>query len=225
MQAVGTCWCLFPGLGIPSLFGIPNSGIGKGLVRSELLNSFLLVFSGRMAGCFHTFVLMLTYYFALGACYTAPISNQLDSVPEKVLTEHAQARVETLPGYPGKLPSAHYSGYLPIQNRQISPKVFYYLATSERDPRKDPLILILPGGPRCSSFSSFLYENGPFRPQAAPDAKGRLPQARQDGKDADDLDPKVSLKGNPFSWSKVASVLYIDTTTGKPISPFSTSPS
>lgn len=38
--------------------------------------------------------------------------------------------------------------------------LFYYLVLSERDPAADPVVLWLNGGPGCSSFDGFVYENG-----------------------------------------------------------------
>ncbi|KAK1269287.1 Serine carboxypeptidase-like 2 [Acorus gramineus] len=38
--------------------------------------------------------------------------------------------------------------------------MFYYFVKSERSPREDPLIVWLTGGPGCSSFMGFAFENG-----------------------------------------------------------------
>jgi len=71
------------------------------------------------------------------------------------------------------------------------------MAESERDPLNDPVVLWLNGGPGCSSFDAFVYEHGPFLFSASsPDgiSNGELPL----------------LKPNPFSWSKVATMIYLD---------------
>ncbi|KAL5206451.1 hypothetical protein ABZP36_034660 [Zizania latifolia] len=106
------------------------------------------------------------------------------------------ALVRGLPGFDGALPSKHYAGYVTV-DEQHGRNLFYYLVESERDPAKDPLVLWLNGGPGCSSFDGFVYEHGPFNFESGGSA-GSLPK----------------LHFNPYSWSKVSSVIYLDSPAG-----------
>ncbi|KAH9734386.1 serine carboxypeptidase-like 20 [Citrus sinensis] len=101
------------------------------------------------------------------------------------------ALVSQLPGFHGSLPSKHYSGYVTIVDSAKTEKnLFYYFVVSERNPSKDPVVLWLNGGPGCSSLDGFIYEHGK--------SKGRMP----------------ILHLNPYSWSKVSNVLYLDSPAG-----------
>ncbi|KAL3616297.1 Serine carboxypeptidase-like 20 [Castilleja foliolosa] len=106
------------------------------------------------------------------------------------------ALVSTLPGFNGTLPSKHYSGYITLDEAH-GKKLFYYFVESERNSAKDPIVLWLNGGPGCSSFDGFVYEHGPFNFEAGK-TRGSLP----------------TLHLNPYSWSKVSSVLYLDSPSG-----------
>ncbi|AQK40469.1 Serine carboxypeptidase-like 20 [Zea mays] len=107
------------------------------------------------------------------------------------------ALVTRLPGFDGaKLPSKHYAGYVTV-DEHVGSKLFYYLVESERDPARDPVVLWLNGGPGCSSMDGFVYEHGPFNFESG-GSSGNL--------------PKLHL--NPYSWSKVSSVIYLDSPSG-----------
>lgn len=54
--------------------------------------------------------------------------------------------------------------------------------------------LWLNGGPGCSSFDGWVYEQGPF--------KLSLPRG--------DRKAPVKLSENPFAWSKAATVIFLD---------------
>ncbi|XP_051787611.1 cathepsin A-like [Erpetoichthys calabaricus] len=97
--------------------------------------------------------------------------------------------VTYLPGLSFKPNFRQWSGYL-----QASPGKYlhYWFVTSQRDPEKDPLVLWLNGGPGCSSLDGFLSENGPF-------------YVSEDG---------VNLYMNPYSWNKIANVLYLESPVG-----------
>ncbi|KAJ9176107.1 hypothetical protein P3X46_011454 [Hevea brasiliensis] len=103
------------------------------------------------------------------------------------------ALITYLPGFIGNFPSKHYSGYVSVGEKNL----FYYLVVSERNPSKDPVVLWLNGGPGCSSFDGFVYEHGPFNFEARK-PKGSLP----------------ILHLNPYSWSKVSTIIYLDSPAG-----------
>ncbi|KAL1292041.1 hypothetical protein HN51_060504 [Arachis hypogaea] len=104
--------------------------------------------------------------------------------------------VNQVPGFDGKLPSKHYAGYVTV-DEDHGKNLYYYFVESECDPKKDPVVLWLNGGPGCSSFDGFVYEHGPFNFEK-PKAKGVL--------------PKLTL--NKYSWSKVSNIIYLDSPAG-----------
>ncbi|XP_021625402.1 serine carboxypeptidase-like 18 isoform X2 [Manihot esculenta] len=104
--------------------------------------------------------------------------------------------VETLPGYPGKLPFKLETGYVGVGDMEEL-QLFYYFVESERNPVRDPLLLWLTGGPGCSAFSGLVYEIGPLNFDF--DAfNGSLP----------------SLIQNEYSWTKVANIIFLDAPVG-----------
>ena len=104
-------------------------------------------------------------------------------------------RVKSMPGFSGELPSAHFAGYINVNN-STGRNLFYYMVSSEGDPASDPLVIWLNGGPGCSSFDGWVYEHGPFVFTHDGDGAG------------------IPSHVNPFSWSKAASMLYIDSPSG-----------
>ncbi|XP_023549196.1 serine carboxypeptidase-like 20 [Cucurbita pepo subsp. pepo] len=104
--------------------------------------------------------------------------------------------ISELPGFSGSFPSKHYSGYVEIDEKH-GRNLFYYFVESERNPSEDPVVLWLNGGPGCSSFDGFVYEHGPFNFEAANTSDGL---------------PKLHL--NPYSWSKVSNIIYLDSPAG-----------
>ncbi|KAK9756278.1 hypothetical protein RND81_01G086400 [Saponaria officinalis] len=114
-----------------------------------------------------------------------------------VLSESApkSALVTQLPGFNGIFPSKHYSGYVTIDESH-GRKLFYYFVESERSPAKDPVVLWLNGGPGCSSFDGYVYEHGPFN----------FEKSTTEGL------PKMHI--NPYSWSKVSNIIYLDSPAG-----------
>ncbi|XP_054795231.1 LOW QUALITY PROTEIN: serine carboxypeptidase-like 18 [Prosopis cineraria] len=97
-----------------------------------------------------------------------------------------------LPGFQGPLPFHLETGYVGVGESE-GVQLFYYFVKSERNPRQDPLILWLTGGPGCSALSSLLFEIGSlhFRME---EYNGTLP----------------TLVLNPDSWTKVSSIIFVD---------------
>eukprot|EP00927_Polykrikos_kofoidii_P076899 TRINITY_DN73912_c0_g1_i1.p1 TRINITY_DN73912_c0_g1~~TRINITY_DN73912_c0_g1_i1.p1 ORF type:complete len:579 (-),score=71.91 TRINITY_DN73912_c0_g1_i1:14-1750(-) len=83
-----------------------------------------------------------------------------------------------------------YAGYYTIRGTGASPspRYFFWLLESRREPTIDPLLMWLNGGPGCSSISGLLTENGPCRL----DAHGK------------------STVNNPYSWTDRANVIWVD---------------
>uniref|UniRef100_A0A1D1XYN8 Carboxypeptidase n=2 Tax=Anthurium amnicola TaxID=1678845 RepID=A0A1D1XYN8_9ARAE len=113
----------------------------------------------------------------------------VSAAPESALVTH-------LPGFDGTFPSKHYAGYVTVDESH-GRNLYYYFVVSEGNPASDPVVLWLNGGPGCSSFDGFVYEHGPFNFEAG-NGLGSL--------------PKLHL--NPYSWSKVSSILYLDSPAG-----------
>ncbi|XP_011627623.1 serine carboxypeptidase-like 7 isoform X1 [Amborella trichopoda] len=112
------------------------------------------------------------------------------------ITADSSARVEFLPGFEGALPFDFFSGYISVDEVNEY-RLFYYLIKSENNPSKDPLLLWLTGGPGCSGFSGLVIETGPLRIKVE-EYNGTLP----------------ALRYNPYSWTKVANVIYVDSPIG-----------
>lgn len=75
-----------------------------------------------------------------------------------------------------------------IKVTSLKDQLFYWFFPSQGNPNTDPLVLWLTGGPGCSSEIAIFIENGPMN-----------------------LNPKnLSVSVNPYSWNKVANVLYVD---------------
>ncbi|PKI45093.1 hypothetical protein CRG98_034477 [Punica granatum] len=120
----------------------------------------------------------------------------------------AGSLITNLPGFEGRLPSQHHAGYVSINGKPTGKKnLFYYFVASQRNPSKDPVVLWLNGGPGCSSFDGFVYEHGPFNFQPG-NSGGSFP----------------ILQLNPYSWSKVSNIIYLDSPCGVGLS-YSDNPS
>ncbi|XP_010065816.2 serine carboxypeptidase-like 18 [Eucalyptus grandis] len=101
--------------------------------------------------------------------------------------------VQTLPGFPGRLPFKLETGYISVGEVEF----FYYFVQSTGNPGADPLILFMNGGPGCSGLNAFLYQIGPLKFNIT-DYIGGLP----------------SLLYEPNAWTKTANIIFIDAPVG-----------
>ncbi|WJX43172.1 sinapoylglucose--choline O-sinapoyltransferase [Trifolium repens] len=106
---------------------------------------------------------------------------------------YSSSKVEVLPGFEGSLPFELETGYVGLGETDDDMQVFYYFIKSENNPKKDPLMLWLTGGPGCSSFSGLVYEIGPIAFEIK-EYDGSVP----------------SLVSRPQSWTKLCSIIFVD---------------
>ncbi|OAO93684.1 hypothetical protein AXX17_AT5G33520 [Arabidopsis thaliana] len=104
--------------------------------------------------------------------------------------------VKSLPGFEGQLPFELETGYIGVGEEE-EVQLFYYFIKSERNPKEDPLILWLTGGPGCSAISGLLFENGPLTMKLDV-YNGTLP----------------SLVSTTYSWTKTSSIIFLDQPVG-----------
>jgi len=105
-----------------------------------------------------------------------------------------QDKVTSLPFCKGNL-GVQYSGYITV-NATAGKALHYWFVESRGDPYNDPLILWLNGGPGCSSMDGFFYEQGPFH------------------FDQNDDPLNLTLVDNPWTWTKLANVIFLEAPAG-----------
>ncbi|KAK7283237.1 hypothetical protein RIF29_12629 [Crotalaria pallida] len=104
--------------------------------------------------------------------------------------------VQFLPGFQGQLPFTLETGYVGVGSeteKEEEAEFFYYFIESENNPKEDPLLLWLSGGPYCSSFTGLAYEIGPLAFKEE-EYNGSLP----------------NLVLRPESWTKVSNIIFVD---------------
>ncbi|XP_071785097.1 lysosomal protective protein-like [Asterias amurensis] len=102
----------------------------------------------------------------------------------------AEDEVKNLPGVAGPLSSKQYSGYLKGSG---TVRLHYWFVESQTDPKNDPVILWLNGGPSCSSLEGYLSELGPYWVNSY---------------------GNKTLSVNEYSWTKVANVIFLESPAG-----------
>ncbi|CAN6539770.1 unnamed protein product [Malus baccata var. baccata] len=121
-----------------------------------------------------------------------PLSN----VCSQMLPVSNSQLVKFLPGFQGPLPFELETGYVGVGEEE-EVQLFYYFVKTERKPEEAPLMLWLTGGPGCSSLTALLYEIGPLNFNIE-QYNGSLP----------------TLTLNPYAWTKVSSIIFVDSPVG-----------
>lgn len=83
-----------------------------------------------------------------------------------------------------------YSGYFTV-NKQYNSNLFFWFFPSLGDPKNDPVVLWLQGGPGATSLFGLFAENGPFT-----------------------VKTKKGLKLRKYAWTNAHSMIYIDNPVG-----------
>lgn len=96
--------------------------------------------------------------------------------------------IKSLPGLQKQPMFRQYSGYLEALNKR---HLHYWFMESTSNPSTDPVVLWLNGGPGCSSMLAVLTEHGPYS-----------------------IQPDASLKYNPYSWNRLANIIYLESPAG-----------
>ncbi|KAM3342384.1 serine carboxypeptidase-like 9 [Capsicum galapagoense] len=122
--------------------------------------------------------------------------------PERVVA--AGSPVKFLPGFKGPLPFELETGYIGVGDSD-DVQLFYYFVKSESNPKSDPLILWLTGGPGCSALSGLLFEIGPITFEPVEYGEFRPAEYNRS---------LPSLVLNPHTWTKVASLIFLDLPVG-----------
>ncbi|XP_010472300.1 PREDICTED: serine carboxypeptidase-like 9 isoform X1 [Camelina sativa] len=104
--------------------------------------------------------------------------------------------VKFLPGFEGPLPFELETGYIGI-DKEENVQFFYYFIKSEKNPKEDPLIIWLNGGPGCSCLSGLFFENGPLALKSEV-YNGSVP----------------SLVSTTYSWTKTTNIIFLDQPVG-----------
>ncbi len=99
-------------------------------------------------------------------------------------------RITHLPGLDYDPGFDQFAGYLTVNEKQQR-KLFYWYVESQNDPATDPVVLWTNGGPGCSGLLGFGTEHGPFY-----------------------IDRHGDFSPNPYSWNKIANMIYIEQPAG-----------
>jgi cathepsin A (carboxypeptidase C) len=136
---------------------------------------------------FLTWLISLAIISTVATPTKAVQGKQLDDVITSYLNEPKNYTLTEAPVEEGFCDTTkQMSGYFKIDGSK-SKNYFYWFFESRNDPKNDPFIIWLTGGPGCSSMLALLGENGPCT-----------------------VNDDLSLKRNEFSWNTKANIMWID---------------
>jgi len=121
----------------------------------------------------------------LQSVWTTNANGEKERVIDGHLHPYSLRTKKVDPGTLGVDKVKQYSGYL--DDDEDDKHLFYWFFESRNDPKNDPVVLWLNGGPGCSSLTGLFMELGPS-------------SITKDGK----------VKYNPYSWNANASVIFLD---------------
>ena len=123
--------------------------------------------------------------------HTTKMKSQKSTIDLRSYTKAARDdHIHDLPGLHYDPGFQQFAGYLTV-DPDHGRNIFYWYVESQGNPAEDPVVLWTNGGPGCSGFVGLGTEHGPY-------------YIRQNG----------TLSANPFSWNKLANVLYIEQPAG-----------
>ncbi|RCK55575.1 Carboxypeptidase Y [Candida viswanathii] len=120
---------------------------------------------------------------------TAASTSDFEVLSNDEFSDYSLRVKETFPETLGLDTVKQYTGYLDIDS--LDKHFFYWFFESRNDPKNDPIILWLNGGPGCSSATGLFFELGPSS-----------------------INKTLHPVHNPYSWNSNASVIFLDQPVG-----------
>ncbi|KAL6453453.1 CPY1 Carboxypeptidase Y [Candida maltosa Xu316] len=120
---------------------------------------------------------------------SAMSSSTFEALSNNKFSDYTLRVKENAPEILGLDTVKQYTGYLDIET--LDKHLFYWFFESRNDPKNDPIILWLNGGPGCSSSTGLFFELGPSS-----------------------INKTLHPVYNPHSWNSNASVIFLDQPVG-----------
>lgn len=117
-----------------------------------------------------------------------PIDDQFEQVAKSEFDDYGM-RIKPAPRDLGLDDADYYTGYLDAISQDKH--FFFWFFESRNDPKNDPVVLWLNGGPGCSSATGLFFELGPSS-----------------------INATLQPVHNPYSWTNNASVIFLDQPVG-----------